>query len=53
MFVDDIEAEHARLEALGVTFIRSMGREQWGGVFSTFSDPDGNLLQIAEFKPGG
>ena len=52
MFVDDIEAEHARLEAQGVTFIRSLGREDWGGVFSTFVDPDGNYLQIAEFNPG-
>jgi predicted enzyme related to lactoylglutathione lyase len=51
MFVDDLEAEQARLEAQGVSFIRRMGREEWGGVFSTFSDPDGNLLQIAEFMP--
>lgn len=52
MFVDDIEAEHARLEAQGVAFIRSLGREEWGGVFSTFTDPDGNYLQMAEFKAG-
>jgi uncharacterized glyoxalase superfamily protein PhnB len=53
MFVDDIKAEHARLEAQGVTFVRSLGREEWGGVFSTFADPDGNYLQVAEFSPGG
>jgi catechol 2,3-dioxygenase-like lactoylglutathione lyase family enzyme len=49
--VDDIAAEEARLEALGVTFIRKQGREDWGGVISTFLDPDGNYGQLIEFKP--
>jgi predicted enzyme related to lactoylglutathione lyase len=49
--VDDIAAEEARLEARGVTFIRKQGREYWGGVISTFLDPDGNYGQLIEFKP--
>jgi predicted enzyme related to lactoylglutathione lyase len=49
--VDDIAAEQARLEAQGVPFIRKQGREFWGGVFSTFLDPDGNYAQLFEFKP--
>ncbi len=50
-FVDDLKAEQERLEGRGVTFIRSAGREPWGGVISTFLDPDGNFCQLIEFKP--
>ena len=50
-FVDDLKAEQGRLEKQGVTFIRSAGREPWGGVISTFLDPDGNYCQLVEFKP--
>lgn len=51
MFVEDIAAEQARLQAQGVTFIREQGKEYWGGVISTFLDPDGNYLQLIEFRP--
>lgn len=50
-FVDDLAAEQRRLEEQGVTFIRSAGREYWGGVISTFADPDGNYLQLIQFNP--
>ena len=50
-FVDDVRAEEQRMRAAGVTFIRSAGREEWGGVISTFVDPDGNYAQIIEFRP--
>ena len=50
-FVDDMAAQQARLEAQGVQFIRTAGREEWGGVISTFLDPDGNYCQLIEFKP--
>ena len=49
--VDDLKSEQARLEAQGVQFIRKEGREYWGGVISTFLDPDGNYAQLMEFKP--
>ncbi len=51
MFVADLAAEQTRLEEQGVTFIRTAGREFWGGVISTFPDPDGNYLQLIEFNP--
>ena len=51
-FVDDLAAEQSRLEAQGVKFIRTAGREPWGGVISTCVDPDGNYCQLIEFKPG-
>lgn len=49
-FVDDLAAEQKRLEAAGVKFIRTAGKEPWGGVTSTFLDPDGNYCQLIEFK---
>jgi predicted enzyme related to lactoylglutathione lyase len=49
-FVADLAAEQARMEAQGVRFIRSAGREEWGGVISTFVDPDGNYAQLIEFR---
>ncbi len=51
MFVEDIAKEQAALEAKGVKFIRDKGKEYWGGTISTFTDPDGNYLQLLEFKP--
>jgi predicted enzyme related to lactoylglutathione lyase len=50
-FVDDLAAEQKRLEGEGVKFIRTAGREEWGGVISTFLDPDGNYCQLIEYKP--
>ena len=50
-FVDDIAAEQKRLEAAGVKFSRSQGKEYWGGIISTFADPDGNLVQLIEYRP--
>jgi predicted enzyme related to lactoylglutathione lyase len=51
LFVDDIAAEQKRLEAAGVKFSRSQGKEYWGGIISTFADPDGNLVQLIEYRP--
>ena len=52
-FVDDLNAEQSRLESAGVEFIRTAGKEEWGGVISTFVDPDGNYGQLIEFTPPG
>jgi predicted enzyme related to lactoylglutathione lyase len=49
--VADLAAEQHRLEGLGVKFLRSAGREPWGGIISTFQDPDGNFLQLMEYRP--
>jgi predicted enzyme related to lactoylglutathione lyase len=51
LFVDDLAAEKARLDAVGVPFIRQPEREPWGGLIATFLDPDGNYLQLVEFRP--
>lgn len=51
LHVGNIDAEHARLEAAGVTFSRSKGVEFWGGIISTFADPDGNIVQLIEHRP--
>ena len=50
-FVDDIDAEQKRLQAQGVPCIRDKGKEYWGGVISTFIDPDGNYIQLIQFRP--
>lgn len=51
LFVDDLKSEQDRLEGLGVKFIRKEGKEYWGGVISTLLDPDGNYVQLIEYKP--
>ena len=51
LHVDTLDAEQERLEAAGVKFSRSKGVEYWGGVISTFNDPDGNTIQMIEFRP--
>lgn len=51
LHVDTLDAEQARLEAAGVNFVRRKGVEYWGGVISTFNDPDGNIVQMIEFRP--
>jgi len=51
LWVDDIESEQAKLEAAGVMFSRNKELEFWGGVISTFNDPDGNIVQLIQYKP--
>ena len=51
LHVEDIDAEHDRLKAAGVMFTREKGVEFWGGVISTFDDPDGNTIQVIQHKP--
>ena len=47
--VTDIVSTHRNLADQGVRFIRDPETESWGGVVATFSDPDGNILQLLEF----
>ena len=49
--VEDIGAEEERLVGAGVRCIRSQGKEFWGGIISTFVDPDGNYFQLLEYRP--
>ena len=46
--VVDIHAEYQRLQQAGVEFIRPPEQEHWGGWIATFTDPDGNILQMLE-----
>jgi predicted enzyme related to lactoylglutathione lyase len=49
--VADIRAVHERLRRAGVVFSREPAREEWGGRVATFTDPDGNVLQLMQL-PG-
>lgn len=46
--VADIFAWHARLAGAGVPFLRPPEQEEWGGWVATFSDPDGNTVQLLQ-----
>ena len=48
--VDDIHREYDALREKGVQFIRPPEREHWGGWVSTFSDPDGNTVQLMQLS---
>src|SRR5262247_3664668 len=50
--VSDIHAVHARLAQAGVLFTRQPEREEWGGWVATFTDPDGNTLQLMQLPTG-
>jgi predicted enzyme related to lactoylglutathione lyase len=49
--VSDIEADFARIVALGGPVIRPPSSEAWGGLVATTADPDGNIIQLMEL-PG-
>jgi predicted enzyme related to lactoylglutathione lyase len=49
--VEDIFVTYKALAERGVRFIRPPEREEWGGWIATFSDPDGNLLQLLQQAP--
>ena len=51
LHLEGLDDEQARLESAGVSFIRNKGVEPWGGVISTFNDPDGNLVQLIQLRP--
>ena len=46
--VNDIQAVAARLSGAGVDFSRAPSVEPWGGWIATFSDPDGNTIQLMQ-----
>ena len=43
-----IQEAYRRLSAAGVEFSRPPEREPWGGWIATFSDPDGNVVQLMQ-----
>ena len=48
--VEDIEAEAVHLKALGVTWLVEP-EDRGPGWFATLVDPDGNYVQLIQFKP--
>lgn len=50
--VDDIQDAYNELKGKGVEFVREPASEEWGGMFATFVDPDGNYLQIFQMPEG-
>ena len=46
--VDDVDKFCDRLSRAGVKFIKRLHDEPWGGRQATFTDPDGNILEIAQ-----
>jgi extradiol dioxygenase family protein len=47
--VEDLATWHERLIASEVPCQRPPSPESWGGLVATYSDPDGNLLQLLQF----
>ncbi len=50
LHADDREAEVARLVGLGAT--RLSDHDEWGGVWTTLADPEGNEFCVASDEPG-
>ena len=51
--VQDVSAVHEKLKGKGVELIKPPTDEDWGGksvTLATFRDPDGNRLQLLQFK---
>ncbi|MFT3957121.1 MAG: VOC family protein [Piscinibacter sp.] len=46
-----VHVAHQDLVGKGVRFTGPPERQFWGGVLATFSDPDGNQLQIVHRSP--
>ena len=48
--VDDVEKVYNELKQKGVEFIEELHEEPWGGKQATFTDPDGNILEIVQIN---
>ena len=48
--VDDVEKVYKELKNKGVKIIKELHEEPWGGKQATFTDPDGNILEIAQIN---
>jgi predicted enzyme related to lactoylglutathione lyase len=44
--VTDIHSAHERMTSVGVPCLRPPSQESWGGMVATYSDPDGNTVQL-------
>ncbi|MEM3769785.1 MAG: VOC family protein [Candidatus Bathyarchaeia archaeon] len=48
--VDDIEKFYNKLKSKNVKFVKELHEEPWGGKQATFTDPDGNILEIVQLN---
>ncbi|MEM3580477.1 MAG: VOC family protein [Candidatus Bathyarchaeia archaeon] len=48
--VDDVENFYNELKRKGVKFVKDLHEEPWGGKQATFTDPDGNILEIVQIN---
>jgi len=48
--VDNVERVYNELKQKGVKFIKELHEEPWGGRQATFTDPDGNILEIMQIN---
>ncbi len=48
--IDDVDEMYNELKNKGVNFIKELHDEPWGGRQATFTDPDGNILEIVQIN---
>jgi len=48
--VDDVERVYNELKQRGVKFVKELHEEPWGGRQATFTDLDGNVLEIVQIN---
>jgi catechol 2,3-dioxygenase-like lactoylglutathione lyase family enzyme len=48
--VDDVEKFYRELKNKNVKFVEELHEEPWGGKQATFTDPDGNILEIVQIS---
>jgi len=48
--VDDVDKMCSELKKKGVKFIKELHEETWGGKQATFTDIDGNVLEVAQIN---
>ena len=50
--VDDVDAEFARIDRLGVAWVLEPTTQPWGNRSMVFKDPEGNLVNVYSPKQG-
>lgn len=50
LLVDDVDKAYAELKAKSVKFINELHDEIWGGRQASFTDLDGNILEITQIN---
>jgi len=48
--VDNVDEVYNELKQKGAKFLEELHEEPWGGKQATFTDPDGNILEIVQIN---